>query len=234
MDYRVRISPRSRRVRLNLSARDGLTVVIPLGFDARRIPAIVEARKGWIEKHLRRFSEAARAAPAKPPDLLPETIDLPALEEIWHVAYRQTGARHAVEVECFRPGELVVSGAVHDHAACRSVLKRWLRRRAAEALAPLLDRLAKESGFKYGRMTIRSQKTRWGSCSARKTINLNCHLLLLPADIVRYVLMHELCHTVCMNHSDRFWSLVGRFVPDYEMIRRRMRGGWKDLPGWLS
>ena len=60
MDYRVRISPRSRKVRLNLSARDGLTIVIPRGFDARRIPAILKSRKGWIEKHLMRFSEAAR------------------------------------------------------------------------------------------------------------------------------------------------------------------------------
>ena len=106
MDYRVRISPRSRRVRLNLTARDGLTVVIPRGFDARRIPAIVEARKGWIEKHLRRFSEAARSVAENPPDILPETIDLPALGEIWQVAYRSTGARRAVEVETFGPGNL--------------------------------------------------------------------------------------------------------------------------------
>ena len=234
MDYRVRISPRSRRLRLNLSARDGLTVVIPRGYDARRIPAIVEARKGWVEKHLQRFSEEARFVAESPPDILPETIDLPALEEIWHIAYRPTGARHAVEVETYGLGELVVSGAVHDHTACRSVLKRWLRRRAAEMLAPLLARLAKENGFRYNRMTIRSQKTRWGSCSARKTICLNCHLLLLPADIVRYILLHELCHTVFMNHSDKFWSLLERSVPDCQMIRRRMRGGWKDLPAWLS
>jgi predicted metal-dependent hydrolase len=234
VDYRVRISPRSRKVRLNLSACDGLTVVIPRGFDARRIPAIVEARKEWIEKHLRRFSEAARVVSENPPDILPETIDLPALEEIWHIAYRPTGAQRAVEVETFGPGELVVSGAVHDHAACRSVLKRWLRRRAAEELPPLLARLAEENGFRYDRVTIRSQKTRWGSCSVRKTISLNCHLLLLPADIVRYILLHELCHTVYMNHSDKFWLLMDRFEPDSKAMRRRMRGGWKDLPAWLS
>ena len=234
MDYRVRISPQSRKVRLNLSARDGLTVVIPKGFDARRIPAIVEARKGWIEKHLRRFSEAARSAAEKPPDILPETIDLPALGEIWHIAYRPTGAQHAVEVEAFGPGELVVSGAVGDHAACRSVLKRWLRRRAAEELTPLLARLAEEHGFRYDRVTIRSQKTRWGSCSTRKTISLNCHLLLLPPDVVRYVLLHELCHTVFMNHSDKFKLLLDGFEPEGKAMRRRMRGGWKDLPAWLS
>ncbi len=234
MDYRVRVSPRSRKVRLNLSARDGLTIVIPKGFDARRIPAILEARKGWIEKHLRRFSEEARSIAENPPDILPETIDLPALEEIWHIAYRPTGAQHAVQVECFRTGELVVSGAVDDHAACRSVLKRWLRRRAAEGLAPVLARLAEEHGFRNDRMTIRSQKTRWGSCSVRKTISLNCHLLLLPADIVRYVLLHELCHTVYMNHSEKFWSLLDGFVPDSKAMRRRMRAGWKDLPAWLS
>jgi predicted metal-dependent hydrolase len=234
VDYRVRISPRSRRVRLNLSARDGLIVVIPKGFDARRIPAIVEARKGWIEKHLKRFSEEARFAAENLPDILPETIDLPALGEIWHVAYRPTGAQRAVEVESFGPGELVVSGAVHDRTACRSVLKRWLRRRAAEMLSPLLARLAEENGFRHGRVTIRSQKTRWGSCSTRKTISLNCHLLFLPPDVVRYVLLHELCHTVFMNHSDKFKLLLDGFEPDSKAMRRRMRDGWKDLPAWLS
>jgi predicted metal-dependent hydrolase len=234
VDYRVRISPRGRKVRLTLSARDGLTVVIPRGFNARRIPAIVEARKGWIEKHLRRFSEETRVVAESPPDVLPETIDLPALGEIWQVAYRSTGAQRAVEVETFGPGELVVSGAVDDAAACRSVLKRWLRRRAAEGLAPLLSRLAGEHGFRYDRVTIRGQKTRWGSCSVRKTISLNFHLLFLPSDVVRYVLLHELCHTVFMNHSDKFWLLLDGFEPDSKAMRRRMRGGWKDLPAWLS
>jgi predicted metal-dependent hydrolase len=217
-----------------LSAHDGLTVVIPRGFDARRIPAIVEARKEWIEKHLRRFSEEARFIAENPPEVLPETIDLPALGESWQVVYRSTGAKRAVEVESFRPGELIVSGAVHDHAACRSVLKLWLRRRAAERLAPLLACLAEEHSFRYERMTIRSQKTRWGSCSARKTISLNCHLLFLPFDVVRYVLLHELCHTVFMNHSDKFWLLLEGFDPDSKAMRRRMRVGWKDLPSWLS
>lgn len=234
MDYRVRISPRSRRVRLNLSLRDGLTVVIPKGFDARRIPAIVEARKGWIEKHLRRFSTAALSAAENPPDLLPETIDLPALEEIWHVAYLPAGAQKDAALQEVEPGILVLRGAVGDHAVCRGLLKQWLRHRAAERLVPLLARVAEENGFRYGRVTIRSQRTRWGSCSAKKTISLNCHLLLLPLDVVRYVLLHELCHTVFMNHSEKFWSLLDRFAPDSQSMRRRLRDGWKELPAWLS
>jgi predicted metal-dependent hydrolase len=233
VDYRIRISPRSRRVRLNLSARDGLTIVIPRGFDARRIPTILETRKGWIEKHLRRFSAEARFVAESPPDVLPETIDLPALGEIWRIAYRPTGAQEVVEVKAVGSGELVVSGAVDDHAACRRVLKQWLRRRAAERLVPLLARLAEEHGFRYDRVTIRSQKTRWGSCSVRKTISLSCHLLFLPSDVVRYVLLHELCHTVFMNHSDKFWLLLDGFEPDCKAMRRRTRRGWKDLPAWL-
>jgi predicted metal-dependent hydrolase len=211
-----------------------LTIVIPRGFDARRIPAILEARKGWIEKHLQRFSAEARFIAENPPDLLPETIDLPALGEIWHIAYRSTGAQEIVEVTAVGPGELVVGGAVDDPAACRGVLKRWLRRRAAEMLGPLLARLAEENGFRYDRVTIRSQKTRWGSCSVRKTISLNFHLLFLPSDVVRYVLLHELCHTVFMNHSSKFKLLLDGFEPDCKAMRRRMRGGWKDLPAWLS
>jgi hypothetical protein len=80
---------------------------------------------------------------------------------------------------------------------------------------------------------IRGQRTRWGSCSGRGTISLNWHLLFLTPEQVRYVLLHELCHTVELNHSPRFWRLLQQHQPDSEVLRQVMRRAWQDLPAWL-
>ena len=246
IDYRVRTSTRARSVRLTLSPRDGLTVVVPQKFDLGRIPAIVEKKKSWIEGHLRRFAEAARAearsgagagaeaaTARRPVPELPEILELPALGESWRIEYRRTTTR-VVGVMVDGPGRLAVYGAVSDHDVCREALKGWLRLRTREELVPWLSRLAGKGGFKFREVRIKGQKTRWASCSSKGTINLSFKLLFLERDWVRCVLLHELCHTVCMNHSPRFWTLLSRLEPQCRAIHKQMRDGWKRVPAWVE
>jgi len=77
--------------------------------------------------------------------------------------------------------------------------------------------------FEYKRISIRNQKSRWGSCSVRKNLNYNFRILLLPQDLADYIIVHELCHLKEMNHSKRFWKLVGKIVPDYKEMRKKLR-----------
>ncbi len=220
-------------MRLHLSAKDGLTVVVPLNFNLRRIPAIVEQKRGWIETHRRRLADISVAGAREPASELPEKIELPALGESWEVDYQPAKTR-MVGVIVDQPGRIVVYGAVRDREACRGVLKLWLQRRTREELVPLLARLAEKNGFTFGEVVIRGQKTRWASCSSRGTISLSFKLLFLDRDAVRCVLMHELCHTVLMNHSPRFWAMLGGFEPAYKAINKRMREGWKEVPSWVE
>jgi predicted metal-dependent hydrolase len=85
-----------------------------------------------------------------------------------------------------------------------------LRQEAKSYLPKELERLAKEHGFKYKSVRIQKSKTRWGSCSSKATINLSLYLMLLPAHLIEYVLLHELCHTIHMNHSPDFWALLDK------------------------
>jgi predicted metal-dependent hydrolase len=233
IDYRIRRSARARTVRLHLSAKDGLTVVVPLNFNLRRIPVIVEKKREWIEKNRRRLADITATGSRLPAAALPEEIALPALGESWSGDYQPAKTR-MVGVIVDQPGRIVVYGAVHDRDACRGVLKLWLQRRTREELVPLLARLAEENGFTFGEVFIRGQKTRWASCSSRGTISLSFKLLFLDRDAVRCVLLHELCHTVLMDHSPRFWALLGGYEPGYKAINKRMREGWKQVPAWVE
>jgi predicted metal-dependent hydrolase len=101
------------------------------------------------------------------------------------------------------------------------------------ALGPRLQRLADECGFSFARMQVRRQRTRWGSCSIGGTISLNICLLFLDPAVVRYLMIHELCHTRHMNHSRRFWSLVETHEPQYRALDRELLRGWQRVPRWV-
>src|SRR3990172_3665456 len=89
-------------------------------------------------------------------------------------------------------------------------------------------------GLPYQRALIRRQKTRWGSCSRDGTISLNAKLLFLSPETVNYVMIHELCHRVELNHSPRFWRLVERHCPDFRRINAQRRDLWKAVPHWAE
>ena len=100
---------------------------------------------------------------------------------------------------------------------------RELARHAKEVLPEIAAHFAPLVGVDYGRITIRAQRTRWGSCSADGNLNFNCLLMLTPDHVMEYVVVHELCHRKEMNHSSRFWAEVERVLPDYRRSRRWLK-----------
>ena len=98
-----------------------------------------------------------------------------------------------------------------------------LARQTAEDIPLRVERFAKIMGLSYGRITIRSQRTRWGSCSARGNLNFNCLLSLCPEEVRDYVVIHELCHRIELNHSPRFWALVAKYCPGYVRQRKWLK-----------
>ncbi len=98
---------------------------------------------------------------------------------------------------------------------------------AKEVIPQRVEYYARQMGVSYARISIRSQRTRWGSCSGKGNLNFNCLLVLTPPEVLDYVVVHELCHLREMNHSVRFWQQVESVLPDYKVRRKwlKMHGG---------
>jgi len=122
---------------------------------------------------------------------------------------------------------------VADTEAVTDALIAFCRDRAGLLLRQALAAVSRESGLAYTGVTIRAQRTRWGSCTAKARINLNFTLAFLPWELCRLVLLHELCHTKELNHSGRFWALLESHVPGCRSIDARLAAGRHYLPLWL-
>lgn len=230
LDFEIRPSARARSLRLKITAREGLTVIAPLGLDERRVIDLVTGKRDWIAAKLDQFAEVRHLLVGRE-SARPEAFDLPALAEAWRVEYRTTKGV-TVGAKTDRPGRVLVYGEVPDDERCKAALRRWLARHAKERLTPWLESMAADGGLRYSQVIIKNQRTRWGSCSADNVISLNAKLLFLGSQLVRYVLMHELCHTLERNHTSRFWTHLRQLEPMSDLLHGQMQEAWKQIPPW--
>lgn len=231
-DYTVRESNRAKYVNLRLSLKGGLEVVVPRGFDRQKIPAILQEKQRWIDRVSQRLETQRQQLEPDAHAPLPQKIDLRAIRQCWPVEY-YTGATHRLSLT-EQTGRLILQGAIGDEATCKALLRQWLTQTAKHHLVPWLRQISRETRLPFSQASVRGQRTRWGSCSNEKAISLNYKLLFLPPSLVRYVLVHELCHTVHLNHSPRFWKLVGQKEPNYEALRQELRQANPYIPAWLE
>jgi predicted metal-dependent hydrolase len=229
--YRLRESPRARHVLLRVTLHDGFEVIVPRGFDVTTIPAVLARHAAWIQSALERTAQQRRGAQPAPVWEIPPQIELPAVGITWEVSGRETEGGW-VAVRTASPTRLEMAGQITDESTCRKALARWLVRQAQEHLTPQLQALGRQTGLHHTRVSVRLQRTRWGSCSRDGAISLNARLLFLPPPLVEYVLVHELCHTITPNHSEAFWELVQRHAPDYRKRRAELRAAWRLVPCW--
>lgn len=231
--YQVRVSPQGRNVRLRVTVKHGLEVIVPQNYDTGRVPDLLERKKHWIRVALEKAESHRKFFEPKSTWSVPNKICLPAISAVWHISTRETDVRW-VAVRQLGSDRLLVFGAISDERACRAALKRWLMRQTRAHLAPRLEIISKRTGIRFQRSFVRHQKTRWASCSRHRAISLNGKLLFLSPDLVDYVMVHELCHVVEMNHSKRFWDLVERHHLSFRKQDIRLREMWKHVPHWAA
>src|SRR3954451_25013367 len=217
IEYPIRRSDRARRARINVSA-DGVEVVVPRRMALRQVVPFVEEKRPWIGRTLGRGREAEEAAAVR----LVDGGSVPYLGSLLTLRVRVEPGRVrsfvAIKGEVL---EVFVGSRGVD--AVRAALEAWYRRRARLEVAPRLDAACARAGVSYSRLSIRAQRTRWASCSSQGAMSFNWRLLLAPPEILDYVVEHEVAHLSVLDHSQRFWRLLGSRVPAYRAHERWLR-----------
>jgi predicted metal-dependent hydrolase len=109
-----------------------------------------------------------------------------------------------------------------------ALLESWYRYQAQRLIGQKTVALSRQIGFKFGRLTLRGQKTRWGSCSNKKNLSFNWRLIMAPATIMDYIILHELVHTEIMNHSPAYWARLSSLYPQFRSAK-----AWLKANSWL-
>lgn len=231
-EYTLRVSARARQVRLKISPREGLVVVVPKRLRGYDPADALRSRRDWIDSTLAHFAERRAALIASPDALLPDEVAFPATGERWPVEYRSTTAA-SVRARVVG-GLLVVLGDVDDAEACLAALRRWLHAAAAPRLLALLAEESARTGLPYRKGSVRAQRSRWGGCSSSGSITLNRALLFLPPELARGVVLHELAHLKVPNHSPAFWHFLVRLDPEAHNHRAAIKLSWDAVPPWAE
>jgi len=223
--YTLRKSARARRVWIKVSAEEGLEVVVPSRMPLTGLHKILADKAAWIEKNLARFEAAGRAAPRP---VIKDGAELPLL-----------GRAHTLRVlDCkerkasvrLSGSDIIVSVPDDRVATLKNALKAWYRERAKEIITRRVDEL--KEGRRVGRVSIKDQKTRWGSCSAKGDLSFNWRLVMAPPRVLDYLILHEIMHMERPDHSRHFWDKVAAVCPDYKELAKWLKTNGPALSGW--
>jgi predicted metal-dependent hydrolase len=148
------------------------------------------------------------------------------LGEIYTIKYTY---KHFIKPRVVKSGNVLNVFLGETDKDSRSILIDYLISEASQHIKKRVSDLSKEYDFTYGTVRIRDTVTRWGSCSNEKNLNFNWRLSFAPLKILDYVVIHELCHTVHMNHAEIFWNLVEKILPDYKTSRTWLKNIGSEL-----
>jgi predicted metal-dependent hydrolase len=228
---RIRVSARARRLSIRVYPDARVEVVVPPRVGPREIERFITAQRQWIDD---KRAQAMKNRPAPQP-FPPEIIEFAATGECFRLQLSGGAGRLRLQESGSAGAKdrvLRISGPSAPKAL-RQALRNWLLEAARERLAPRVARLAAATGVRYSRVSSRRQRSRWGSCSVRGTISLNCCLLFQRPEVVDYLIVHELMHVAHMNHSPRFWQAVERHCADWRALDRELVQGWRHVPRWI-
>jgi predicted metal-dependent hydrolase len=219
--FAVRVSHRARRLTARVHVGGRVEIVVPVGVSPKAVRDFVHRFTPWIDRKVAAMQCFAQ------PAAMPQTIEFALTDERFEVDWQES-SKCGVALH----GDRLAVRAPADGGA-RLLLQGWLKGAAGDRLAPRLMQLAADLDYSVQRVAIRCQRTRWGSCSTRGTVSLNCSLVFLRPEVVRYLFVHELAHMKHMNHSANFWRLVEKLEPDYRRLDRELLAGWRTVPAWV-
>lgn len=204
--YKLIKSTKAVRIRLQISP-GGLELIIPDKIDFQIAQNFLDQNKDWLKRNLSKLANPKYFYLGRE-IFIQHQIDMFGNEPI---------LRHESE-------HLIVSAKADYEFDADQIYDYWLKHKAKKYLPNRVEYFARKFDFQFKRVTIRNQRTRWGSCSSKGNLSFNFYLMKHNKKVIDYVIVHELCHLKEMNHSKRFWKLVEEIIPDYKRFRKQLKG----------
>jgi len=206
INYTLRYSNRAKYLRLQINNSNELEVVLPRRYKHEKIEDFIIQKKKWILKHLKEKKKQESL-------FLGEAVNIIMNYDLF---LKKPRIVYLVK-------KIIASiPANYNSFTQEDIYNIWLKHKAKDYVPRRVKELSERTGFNYKKITIRSQKTRWGSCTTSGSLSFNFKLMRFRKQIIDYVIIHELCHLKEMNHSKKFWMLVGKFCPDYKKLRKEL------------
>lgn len=220
IEYAIRESKRAKRINMRIDAKKGLELVYPVGANQPTPQELLTKNQAWVLATMDKLqaqleNQFQRAyVHGEVFRYLGEDITLNLIQKTR--GKRITLSLYETQLDVSLPPDIKTDNT----EAIQSAVESFYRKQAKSYLPERTYEIANQLGYEVNRVVIKNQKTRWGSCSTNKNINLNLRLMMTPPKAIDYIIIHELCHLTHMNHSRQFWNLVGQHCPDYKQWRK--------------
>jgi len=214
--YRIVRSLRAKRLRVTVKEGQ-VTVTLPKGVHMSEAERLLQQHGAWLLKHLDAPARRKKPVPTLPLDVVllrGEATHIQVVEEPGRLA------RMRVEEKA---GRLLVRVPAGTREPPRRLVVPWLKAQARSSLEAAVRRQAARMGVSYKSISIRDQRTRWGSCSSQGSLSFNWRLVMAQPAVLEYVVVHELAHRKQQNHSKAFWQVVAQYFPEYKAARAWLR-----------
>ncbi len=224
-EYTIMRSKR-KSVAISIAADSGIVVKIPLYFMVDEVEKLIIKKADWI---VEKYNEIEKQQKEKQAHLFEsgEVFYYRGTSLVLNLIVNHDRKRIMVKKQA---GTLLVVSPSAEKTAIKDAVEKWYRERAREVITDKVTYFQRFVGKSVGEIRIKEQKSRWGSCSSRGNLNFNWKIVMAPDEIIDYLVVHELCHLLHMNHSKEFWDSVGKIIPDY-----KEREKWlKEKGAWLS
>jgi predicted metal-dependent hydrolase len=214
VSYTVRTSNRVKYARLEVNSKYGLLVTIPQGYLDSCITDLIFKQKKWVLKKLCEYERIKQNCAHNEKEGVVTYLG----KALMVIRYPADGVGEKAVLET---GSL--SLYLRQETLTDIAVERWLRLQAKKLIVDKVQQFSLLLGVSYNKLNITSARTRWGSCSSRANLSFSWKLIRTPEEIIDYIVVHELCHIIELNHSERFWQLVEQLCPAWKTRRKWLR-----------
>lgn len=219
ISYTHRTHSRSRTIKIKVESDGKVVVVTPPRISTKKIDNFVKQSEQWIKKSLAKVKKRSSFGVTDKQVMI---FGKKYTRKVDYSSSSHSGVflkNNALIINPLSDPSLISEGKLKKNT--QSQLDNFLKNTASKYIVPRLNQLAKKMKIKFNKVTLRQQKTRWGSCSSKGNLNFNWRLIHCPTKVIDYVIIHELSHRVHLNHSHKFWELVSKYDPEH-----RTHSGW--------